>query len=166
MKKLQKILNEAATWVSVVLCSLMMVLLLVNVILRIIPSIGGFKWYMEASQYLNVWAMLFVGIAICAERSHLKVAFVDELAMKSGPLVYKIQQGVVSLLMIVFYLVMTYSGAIYAMKSKQAISTMPALKMGMVYWMFPIAGVLSAAATAVDYLAFVLEPATKGGADA
>lgn len=164
MKKLQKIINEAATWVSVALCVAMMVILLVNVILRIIPSIGGFKWYMEASQYLNVWAMLFVGIAISAERSHLKVAFVDELAMKSGPLVYKIQQGVVSLLMIVFYLVMAYSGAIYAMKSKQAISTMPALKMGMVYWMFPVAGVLSAVATAVDYVVFLSEH--KGGAEA
>ena len=166
MKKLQKIMNEAATWASLLLCSLMMVILLINVILRLIPSIGGFSWYMEASQYLNVWAMLIVGIAISAERSHLKVAFVDELALKSGPVFYKIQQGIVTLFIIVFYLIMAYSGTVYAMRSKQAISTMPALKMGMVYWMFPIAGVLSAAAAAVDYLAFVLEPASEGGADA
>ncbi|MBQ7778118.1 MAG: TRAP transporter small permease subunit [Oscillibacter sp.] len=162
MKKLQKIMNELATWISVILCVAMMVILLANVILRFIPGIGGFSWYMESSQYLNVWSMLIAGIAISAERSHLKVAAVDDLTLKVNPTLHKIQQGIVAAGIIVFYLVMAYSGAVYASKSKQAISTMPSLKMGMVYWMFPVAGVLSAISAAVDYIVFLLD--FKGGA--
>ena len=157
MKKLQKIIDELSTWASVVLCAAMMIVLLANVILRFIPGIGGFSWYMEGGQYLNVWSMLIIGVGISVTRTHLKVALADDLAMKASPLLYKIQQGFVALAIIVFYLVMAYSGAIYAMKSKQAISTMPSLKMGMVYWMFPVAGVLSAIATAVDYIIFLRE---------
>lgn len=164
MKKLQKTINEAATWASIVLCVAMMVILLANVILRFIPASGGFSWYMESTQYLNVWSMLIAGIAISAERSHLKVAAVDNLTMRISPKLYRVQQGIVAMGIIVFYLVMAYSGTIYAMRSKQAISTIPALKMGMVYWMFPVAGILSAAAAAVDYLAFILEPKEGEGA--
>ena len=58
---------------------------------------------------------------------------------------------------IVFYLVVAYSGYVYAMRSNQAISTMPSLKMSMVYWMFPVTGVLSAVATLVDYIVFLTD---------
>ena len=157
MKKVQQMTDQITTLVSAVMCVAMMVILMANIVLRFIPGIGGFSWYMESSQYLNVWSMLIVGIAISVSRTHLKVAVMDDLAMKAGPIPYKLQQGFVVLMSIVFYLVVAYSGYVYAMRSNQAISTMPSLKMSMVYWMFPVTGVLSALSTAVDYIAFLTD---------
>lgn len=157
MKKLQQTLDQLMTLVSAAACIAMMVILMANIVLRFIPGIGGFSWYMESSQYLNVWSMLTVGVGISVTRTHLKVAVADELAMKAGPIPYKVQQGFVAAMSIVFYLVVAYSGYVYAMRSNQAISTMPSLKMSMVYWMFPVTGVLSAVATLVDYIVFLTD---------
>lgn len=66
MKKLQTTLDKITTLISAILCAAMMVILFANVVLRLIPGIGGFKWYMESSQYLNVWSMLIVCIGINA----------------------------------------------------------------------------------------------------
>ena len=66
MKKLQTTLDKITTLMSAILCAAMMVILFANVVLRLIPGIGGFKWYMESSQYLNVWSMLIVCIGINA----------------------------------------------------------------------------------------------------
>ena len=64
MKKLQNALDKGSTVVAAVMCAAMMIILFANVVLRLIPSIGGFKWYMEGGQYINVWSMLIVGICI------------------------------------------------------------------------------------------------------
>lgn len=155
MKKLQNILSGATTAISAILCAAMMIILFANVVLRLIPSVGGFSWYMECSQYLNVWAMLIAGIAISAEHSHLKVAIFDDLMHKAGPIPYKIQQGIVTLAIVAFYAVVAYSGFTYATRSNQVISTMPALKMSYIYWMFPVAGGISALSTIVNYIVFL-----------
>ncbi|MEM5768260.1 MAG: C4-dicarboxylate ABC transporter permease, partial [Bacillota bacterium] len=97
MKKLQHAIDQGATFVSAVMCAAMMIILMINIVLRYTPGIGGFSWYMEGSQYLNVWSMLIVGIAISVTRTHLKVALVDELSMKAGPVFYKLHQGFVAL---------------------------------------------------------------------
>ena len=155
MKKLQHTIDQGATFASAVMCALMMLVLMVNIVLRYLPGISSFSWYMEGSQYLNVWSMLIAGVAISVTRTHLKVALVDELAMKAGPTFYKLHQGFVALMIVLFYLIVAYAGYIYATRSNQVISTMPALKMSMVYWMFPITGVLSAASAALDYVIFL-----------
>ena len=68
MKKLQTILDKSSTLVAAILCGVMMAILLANVILRYIPGIGGFKWYMEGGQYLNVFSMLLAGIGITVQK--------------------------------------------------------------------------------------------------
>ena len=72
MKKLQTTLDKITTLISAILCAAMMVILFANVVLRLIPGIGGFKWYMESSQYLNVWSMLIVCIGINAMGTNLR----------------------------------------------------------------------------------------------
>ena len=86
VKKLQTILDKASTFVAAVLCGAMMVILLANVILRLIPGIGGFKWYIEGGQYLNVFSMMIAGIGITAQRTHLHVELVDSIAAKNPKL--------------------------------------------------------------------------------
>ncbi len=151
MKKLQTFLDKSSTLVAAVLCAVMMVILLANVILRYIPGIGGFKWYMEGGQYLNVFSMLLAGVGITVQRTHLHVEMVDSIVAKN-PGLQKIHKTIVSLFIILFYALMTYSGYILCTKAKQAVSTMPQFTMGQVYTIFPIAGALCVLAAVVDLI--------------
>lgn len=160
MIKLQRGIDKVSTAVSAVLCALMMAILVMNIILRYTPHVGGFSWYMESSQYLNVWSMLIAGIAISVKVEHLKVAVIDDLT-KRWPVVHMIQQSIVALFNVIFYLVMAYSGYIYALRARQAVSTMPIFKMGQVYLMFPIAGILSAISVIIGLIVYLQE--YKGG---
>ena len=83
MKKLQTTLDKITTLISAILCAAMMVILFANVVLRLIPGIGGFKWYMESSQYLNVWSMLIACIGINAMGTNLRVEVVDAVLGKT-----------------------------------------------------------------------------------
>ena len=135
MKKLQTTLDKITTLISAILCAAMMVILFANVVLRLIPGIGGFKWYMESSQYLNVWSMLIACIGINAMGTNLRVEVVDSILGKT-PLGKKI------VVIILFYVMVTYGGYQLCTRAKQAVSTMPQFTMGQVYTIFPIAGVL------------------------
>ena len=135
MKKLQTTLDKITTLISAILCAAMMVILFANVVLRLIPGIGGFKWYMESSQYLNVWSMLIVCIGINAMGTNLRVEVVDSILGKT-PLGKKV------VVIILFYVMVTYGGYQLCTRAKQAVSTMPQFTMGQVYTIFPIAGVL------------------------
>lgn len=160
MKKLQEILDKSSTLVAAVLCGVMMAILLANVILRYIPGIGGFKWYMEGGQYLNVFSMLLAGVGITARRTHLHVELVDTLVAKQ-PGLQKIHKTIVSLFIILFYVLMTYSGWMLCTKAKQAVSTMPQFTMGQVYTIFPIAGALCVLAAVVDLIVELTEKTEK-----
>ena len=83
MKKLQTTLDKITTLISAILCAAMMVILFANVVLRLIPGIGGFKWYMESSQYLNVWSMLIACIGINAMGTNLRVEVADSIFGKN-----------------------------------------------------------------------------------
>ncbi len=156
MKKIQTILDKVTTFVSAVMCAAMMVILLANVILRYIPGIGGFKWYMEAGQYLNVFSMLLAGVGITVTRTHLHVELVDAMVAKA-PALQKVHAVIVSAFIALFYIMMTYSGWLLCTKAKQAVSTMPQFTMGQVYTIFPIAGVLCVIATVVDLIVVLTE---------
>lgn len=141
MKKLQTTLDKITTLISAILCAAMMVILFANVVLRLIPGIGGFKWYMESSQYLNVWSMLIACIGINAMGTNLRVEVVDAVLGKT-PLGKKIVVIIRDVFIILFYVMVTYGGYQLCTRAKQAVSTMPQFTMGQVYTIFPIAGVL------------------------
>lgn len=84
MKKLQQTMDKITTLISSILCAAMMIILFANVVLRLIPSVGGFKWYMESSQYLNVWSMLIACIGINAMGTNLRVEVVDSIFSKTA----------------------------------------------------------------------------------
>ena len=141
VKKLQTTLDKITTLISAILCAAMMVILFANVVLRLIPGIGGFKWYMESSQYLNVWSMLITCIGINAMGTNLRVEVVDSILGKT-PLGKKIVVIIRDVFIILFYVMVTYGGYQLCTRAKQAVSTMPQFTMGQVYTIFPIAGVL------------------------
>lgn len=154
MIKVRDWVDRIATAVSATMTAVMMMILLCNVILRYIPGIGGFKWYMESSQYLNVWAMLIIGIQIAVRGTHLRVQVLDAIVAKY-PIGQKIVKVCNSICIALFYLCVAYSGYLLSSKAKQTVSTMPDFTMGQVYAMIPIVCILAAAATLIDMIIFV-----------
>jgi len=151
LKKIQTWVDNVATAVASVLIFLMFVVLVVNVILRLIPSIGGFSWYMEFSQYANVWAMLIGAAGIAVQGTNLRVEVIDTLNDKFtwAP---KLTKTIVDVALLAFYGVMTYSGHLLSTRAIQRVSTMPRFTMGQVYKIFPIAGILCVIATILHLL--------------
>lgn len=163
MKKVQTVLDQATTLISALLCAVMMVILFANVVLRLIPGIGGFSWYMESSQYLNVWSMLIACAGITAKGTNLHVELVDSLVAKS-PALKKVHKVFTSLAIALFYIMVAYGGYQLATRAKQAVSTMPQFTMGQVYSIFPVACAVCAASAIVDMVVAITEK-PEGGAD-
>lgn len=156
LKKIQYWIDTITTAISGVLIAVMFVVLVANVILRAIPSVGGFRWYMEFSQYANVWAMLIGSAGIAAAGTNLRVEAVDSIMgkIKGGDKIAKI---IVDVALIAFYCIMTVSGRQLSMRAVQAVSTMPSFTMGQVYIIFPIAGVLCVISAIVHLLVTITD---------
>lgn len=139
--KVQKGMDKLMTAIGAILIATMFLIIILNVILRLIPAVGGFSWYMEFSQYANVWAMMVGASGIVVMGTNLRVEAVDSVLGKQkwG---YKLSRVIIDVAEIVFYLVVTYSGWLLSTKAKQKVSTMPQFTMGQVYVIFPIAGAL------------------------
>lgn len=141
LKKIQRKYDTILTYISAFLLAVMFVVLVANVVLRLIPAVGGFKWYMEFSQYANVWAMLIGAAGVAAAGTNLRVEAVDSIFAKI-PHGKKISRIIVDVALLVFYFFMIKSGSVLAQKAVQKVSTMQNFTMGQVYTIFPVAGVL------------------------
>ena len=163
-KKLYDVLTVIQTWmdrittgVAAVLIGVMFLVIIANVILRAIPAVGGFRWYMEFSQYANVWAMLIGAAGIAVQGTNLRVEAVDTIAKKI-PGGEKISRILIDAAMMVFYWMVYRSGKLYAAKAMAIkISTMPKYRMGQVYKIFPAAAVLCIIAAIVHLIVTLTE---------
>ena len=155
-KKIQKWIDIATTGIASVLIAVMFVVLVANVVLRLIPSVGGFKWYMEFSQYANVWAMLIGAAGVAVQGTNLRVEVIDSIAAKI-PCGDKIAKIIVDVALIAFYAVMTVSGHMLSSRAVQKVSTMPKFTMGQVYTIFVIAGIICIISTLVHILVTLTE---------
>lgn len=151
LTRVQKAVDAACTIIGAVLIAVMFCVIMANVILRLIPNIGGFSWYMEFSQYANVWAMLIGAAGIVVTGTNLRVEVIDSL-LERFPWGYKLTRVLVDVSVVLFYGVLTRSGFILATRARQAVSTMPGFTMGQVYMIFPVAGVLCIAAAVIHLL--------------
>ncbi len=149
-------MDETMTVIAAFLTGLMFLIIIANVILRLIPSIGGFSWYMEFSQYANVWAMMIGAAGVACAGTNLRVEVIDSV-LKKKPYGYKLTRVVVDVFELVFYIVVTCSGFQLATRAKQKVSTMPAFTMGQVYMIFPIAGILCIIAVLINLAALLSE---------
>lgn len=156
LKILQAWVDKLTTGLASALIFAMFLVLIANVILRLIPSVGGFKWYMEFSQYANVWAMMIGAAGIAVQGTNLRVEIIDALVRKYtwG---HKFTKIIVDVFLLAFYAILTASGRLLASRALQAVSTMPKFKMGQVYSIFPLAGVLCITATIVHLLVVITD---------
>ena len=156
-KFIQTWMDHITTTVAAVLIAVMFVVIIANVVLRAIPAVGGFRWYMEFSQYANVWAMLIGAAGIAVQGTNLRVEAVDTIAKKI-PYGEKIARILIDIAMMVFYWMVYRSGKLYAAKAMAIkISTMPKYRMGQVYKIFPAAAVLCIIAAIVHLVVTVTE---------
>ena len=160
LKKIQNFIDKTTTAIGSVLLFAMFIVLVINVVLRLIPSVGGFRWYMEFSQYANVWAMLIGAAGIAVQGTNLRVEVIDILHDKFtwAP---KLTKAIVDISLIAFYCVMTYSGNLLANRAIQKVSTMPSFTMGQVYRIFPVAGALCVFAAIIHLLVTITEKNEK-----
>lgn len=164
MKKLQYWIDKIAVSISAILLASMMIILVVNIILRYTPGIGGVKWYMESTQYLNVWSMFVVGISICVKNEHLNVNLLESMVKGIGK---KIVKCIIAVFTILFYVGLAYATFLLASKSRQEISTMPMFKMSVVYWPIPVISILCAASTLIGLFVDLSDSKqTEGGLEA
>lgn len=154
LRKIQKGLDRIMTVIASVLLTVMFFVLVANVVLRLIPAIGGFSWYMEFSQYANVWAMMFGAAGIAIMGTNLRVEVIDSLLHKYS-WGKKATSLIVDVFELIFYIIVTYSGYILSTKARQAVSTMPGFTMGQVYMIFPIAGALCIFAVVIHILVVI-----------
>lgn len=151
MHKLQRWVDRVTTIIASAICAIFMVIIVYNVAARYFFD-GGIQWYMEASQYLNVWAMFIAGIGLCASNDHLRVSLIDEV-LKGR--IKTVDRVIVSIFTILFYAALAYSSYLLAMRSRQTISTMEPLKMAYVYWMLPVTAALSVLAAIIDLICYL-----------
>lgn len=151
MNKLRGWVDKTATTAACLICATYMCIIIYNVGARYIFG-GGIPWYMESSQYLNVWAMLIAGIGLCASNEHLRVSMIDEILKGKAK---KIDRCIVAVLTLAFYLFFAYSAYLLATRSRQTISTMAPMKMAYVYWMLPVTSVLSALAMLLEFICYI-----------
>lgn len=157
--KIQKEMDRITTAIGAILIATMFIVIMLNVILRLIPAVGGFSWYMEFSQYANVWGMMIGAAGIAVMGTNLRVEAVDSMVARFS-WGYKLSRVIIDVAEFVFYFAVTYSGWMLATKAKQRVSTMPQFTMGQVYWIFPIAGVLCMIAVLI-HLAVTLTTKTE-----
>lgn len=158
MYSLQRMIDKIALVISGTLLGIMMIILAYNVVARFIG--GGIPWYMESTQYLNVWAMFIAGIGICVSSEHLRISMIEDVLPGKMKLIQKILVGIVT---IAFYVLLAYGTYLLAIKSKQQISTMRPLKMAYVYWPLPIASGMSAVSTCIALIIDCMHLSKKGG---
>ena len=156
-KFIQTWIDHITTAVAAVLIAVMFCVIIANVVLRAVPAVGGFRWYMEFSQYANVWAMLIGAAGIVVQGTNLRVEAVDVIARKI-PYGEKIAKILVDVAAMVFYWMVYRSGKLYAAKAMAIkISTMPKYRMGQVYKIFPAAAVLCIFAAVVHLIVTLTE---------
>ncbi len=141
MKKILQIADKTSTIIAATLFGIMTLIMAYNIITRALH--GGISWYMETSQYLNVWAVFIAGIGLCATSDHLRIDAIEGF-LKGTP--KKILRVVIGVITCLFYVMLGVGFILLATKSKQTISTLEPLKMSLIYWPIPFICWLSAIA--------------------
>ncbi|MDR2435506.1 MAG: TRAP transporter small permease subunit [Treponema sp.] len=139
MRKILETIDRISTAIAIILFVLMVLILLLNIVLRQFSS--GISWYMESAQFLNIWSVFIAVLGLCATNDHLHIDAIEGV-LKGTP--KRIIRLVITLFTVGFFIILGYSFVLLASRSRNTISTMPALKMAYIYWPIPVLCFLSA----------------------
>lgn len=159
MRTLQCWLDRTATVTAGGLVAVFMAVMVYNVFSRYFFG-GGISWYMESSQFLNIWAVFVGGVGLCASNDHLRVSVLDSVLKGKPALAGRV---LVALLTAAFYCLLCYASCLLAWRTRQSVSTMPTVKMAWIYWPVPVAAALSALAVVVNFVNSLSGNGANGG---
>lgn len=144
MQKILGIIDRVSTFIAALVFLPWVIMLFVNIVMRQFGS--GLVWYSEVSQFLNIWVVMIATVGICATNDHLRIDAMESV-LNGTP--KRILRLIIALLIVIFLLILGYSFFILASRSRQSISTIPALQMAFVYWPIPFLCLLSAISCAM-----------------
>lgn len=147
MEKTKAFIDKVFTYLSALLLLAVVIILGANIVSRVFGK--GFSWYMEGSQFINVWSVFLGGVALAACKEHIRIEAIDEL-FKGRKKIVPIT--ITHITTLVFSLCLAYAMFLLASKSRQTIATMYPLKMAYVYYPLIVLSLLSALSSIIAML--------------
>lgn len=138
MKKFFSILDQLLEWASSLAIASFTLLIFLQVICRYALH-APLHWQEEVCQYLFYMVVLFGSIRAIGAGAHISVDFVSQRLSPRGRTLLKI---IVSALMLVCCLYITYSGYLYCTSVGNRRSSELRILMKYIYALFPAAGAL------------------------
>lgn len=133
-----RLLSSFLLWFGVTVFGILMLNILISIAARYLGiRIANIDWVEETSRFLFIW-LSFLGAAIAVERRvHIRIDFFARLFPPSARLTLEI---LVYLAMVVFAMVMTYEGALVALRAGDR-SPVLLIPMSFAYLALPVSGV-------------------------
>lgn len=137
MNRTFRLLSSLVLWLGVTVFGILMLNILVSIAARYLGvRISNIDWVEETSRFLFIW-LSFLGAALAVERMvHIRIDFFAQLLPSRTRLILEI---LVYLATVVFAAVMTYEGALVALRAgdRSPVLLMP---MSYAYLALPVSG--------------------------
>jgi len=133
-----RLLSSFLLWLGVTVFGILMLNILISIAARYLGiRIANIDWVEETSRFLFIW-ISFLGAALAVERMvHIRIDFFAHLFPPRARLALEI---LVYLAMVVFAVVMTYEGAVVALRAGDR-SPVLLIPMSYAYLALPVSGV-------------------------
>ena len=133
-----RLLSTFILWVGVTVFGILMLNILISIAARYLGiRISNIDWVEETSRFLFIW-LSFLGAALAVERMvHIRIDFFAQLFSPRARLALEI---LVYLNMVVFAMIMTYEGALVALRAGDR-SPVLLIPMSYAYLALPVSGV-------------------------
>jgi len=137
MDRSVRLLSTFILWLGVIVFGILMLNILISIAARYLGfRISNIDWVEETSRFLFIW-LSFLGAALAVERMvHIRIDFFAQLFSPRPRLVLEI---LVYLAMVVFATVMTYEGALVAVRAGDR-SPVLLIPMSYAYLALPVSG--------------------------
>lgn len=134
MKKVIHIFDTIIDWISILLMSAVVIVVLLQIVFRFIIQ-KPLSWSEELSRYIFIWIVYLGGYLCTKSNSHLGITyFVDILPVK----VRKIVKLVANIFLIVYMAIVIYYGFILSFRVMGQPSAVLRVPMGIVYMAIPL----------------------------
>lgn len=135
-------LDKAIAIILFIIATIMLTTGFLQVVFRYLIR-SSLSWSEELIRYLHVWVVM-LGATFAIKRSQFTaiIAFY-EFVNRKVPIMGKVMWFLIKILELSFFVILLYYGYIMASRSMRIISPAIGLKMGMVYFAFPIGSSLA-----------------------
>jgi TRAP-type C4-dicarboxylate transport system permease small subunit len=160
IQSLDNMLLRANRWAIIAILAAMALMVFANVALRYLTD-QSILWAEEASRYAMIW-LTFIGSGLVLRHGgHIGIDMLQERLPRHAPAI----RGVVFLLMLVFFVLMVWIGARYAMLTWAQTTPVLGIPMGVVYLAMPIGFALMTVHLLLMALPYIRDKSVLGGGE-